>query len=442
MAPVARPAARSEAEFRKALSERKALCFCLEPFSKKHEPVSMECCKQVVGEQCLDAWIKSGNVNNNRCPHCRHVLFGNPWEDDLYEDDLYEDHIYQDDLWRDGGGAYPGVRQTVNVQAWQEHEGMVPVGPDLEGLWYTMDRCVGLFVALWTEIQANIETIRNPRDRTSQWKQILDTVRRVVRDNQFEGEANHWDWVRVYLLALQGVPGPGIFLTQRQGMAYRATGPLLDCAYLMSRCAEMMPSNELGRVDARLFRAIVGNQGGSWCSLYERFEIRDWFLWDRVFGSAVRVCHDRQIPALRLLSAMLLCQLPHRIKQAFSGPNENTCSTDINDWREDNKCLLVMNNLRRELGPAFGNLRYERLAIMSDFDLLLHWREPRYVPDVLFTQRELSEVQVDHYVRLAVDVDRELQLAWCPRSMVWLHWQSACFGEFDVQFGSWSYCSS
>lgn len=66
---MAEPPARSEAEFRKTLGERKALCFCLEPFTKVHEPVSMECCRQVVGESCLDSWIKSDNENHNRCPH-------------------------------------------------------------------------------------------------------------------------------------------------------------------------------------------------------------------------------------------------------------------------------------------------------------------------------------------------------------------------------------
>ncbi|KAF2449618.1 hypothetical protein P171DRAFT_427793 [Karstenula rhodostoma CBS 690.94] len=66
---MARPSVRSEDDFRKTLGERKALCFCWEPFTKEHEPVSMECCKQVVGESCLDAWIRSDNENHNRCPH-------------------------------------------------------------------------------------------------------------------------------------------------------------------------------------------------------------------------------------------------------------------------------------------------------------------------------------------------------------------------------------
>lgn len=263
----------------------------------------------------------------------------------------------------------------------------------LEGLWYTIHRHPGLFSQLWTEIQAGFEVLHDV-ERMAQWDYIFGIVQQVVEENVSipgpipatryphygdraltGGDSLPFESLPNYLSDMEGVRGPGVALTLREAQAYRVAGPLFDCAYLMFKCAEVMHNHGPAHVNASLFSEVVGDLGGCWSLLSDRSEIRDWFLWERVFGNAIRQCRDRDVAPLRLLSAMLLCQPLATIRQVFAGPEAAEMAWDGDEWRDYNKCLLVTNNLRQDLGAVDCHWRLESV---TDAELLTRWREPRY----------------------------------------------------------------
>ncbi|KAF2449617.1 hypothetical protein P171DRAFT_460829 [Karstenula rhodostoma CBS 690.94] len=304
---------------------------------------------------------------------CRQLLFGE-------EDDFDEAENYSEDASDDEDEDNPDMSRTTSLEDSGQRSRLLRSSPTLYELWDMIHQHQGLFAQMWTDIQANIEMIRSSPDRVSQWRQILQIVQRVVRNSGLPtgGDSWGWGWVTLHLFDLNdAVSEPGIPLTPRGGQAYQAIGPLFDCTYLMVRCAEMMPSYELAQLDAGLFNAIVGDGDGIWSHSDERGEIRDGLPWDRVFGDAVRLCNDAHVPALRLLSAMLLCQPLHIIKRTFSyHRNGDPTSPDDVDWREDNKCLMLRNKLRLDFGPVGI---HAKLKDMTDADLLSRWRNLRLV---------------------------------------------------------------
>lgn len=46
---------------------------CTEPFSISHQPVTLDC-KHIFGHNCIQVWLRNGQLNNASCPICRHVL--------------------------------------------------------------------------------------------------------------------------------------------------------------------------------------------------------------------------------------------------------------------------------------------------------------------------------------------------------------------------------
>ncbi|KAL1600384.1 hypothetical protein SLS60_006769 [Paraconiothyrium brasiliense] len=350
----------------------------------KHEPVSMECCKQVIGEKCLDKWIKSSNKNNDRCPHCRQKLF----EQDHAANDEDVEHPYDVDS-NNGENGNEATMPPGDSDALAHRPGIHSLYPnvDVEALWYTIHRRPGLDLELWKEVQANFDALDTP-DRMRQWHHILNIIRRVLENIHPPNQYAHGELFLSYhnrvpgalvalldcLRDLEDAAGPGVPLTQRQGQAYRAAGPIFDCIYLMVKCAGAIQPRGIVDLDSGLFNEVVGDQGGCWSGLYDRLEIRDRFLWDRVFGDAMRLCRDADAAALRLLSAMLLCQPVDTIKRALVGWEGSAFSWSNGEWRDYNNCLLVTNNLRRDLGEIDSHMR---LNYVTDIDLLSRWREPR-----------------------------------------------------------------
>ncbi|KNG44487.1 hypothetical protein DDE82_000410 [Stemphylium lycopersici] len=49
---------------------------CTEAFDSEHPPVITEGCRHIFGEQCLKQWVASENLTHDKCPICRHPLFG------------------------------------------------------------------------------------------------------------------------------------------------------------------------------------------------------------------------------------------------------------------------------------------------------------------------------------------------------------------------------
>lgn len=52
---------------------------CLEHFDSNHVPVlfgTRDSCRHIFGKDCLQRWMLSGTENCNKCPICRHILFG------------------------------------------------------------------------------------------------------------------------------------------------------------------------------------------------------------------------------------------------------------------------------------------------------------------------------------------------------------------------------
>ncbi|KAF2123501.1 hypothetical protein P153DRAFT_303863 [Dothidotthia symphoricarpi CBS 119687] len=47
---------------------------CTEPFSAKHQPVTLPC-KHIFGHECIKKWLRSGRGNTSSCPNCRFVFF-------------------------------------------------------------------------------------------------------------------------------------------------------------------------------------------------------------------------------------------------------------------------------------------------------------------------------------------------------------------------------
>ncbi|KAF9741588.1 hypothetical protein PMIN01_01127 [Paraphaeosphaeria minitans] len=245
---------RSEAEFRKTLEERKVVCFCCAPFSEEHEPMSMECCRQ-----------------------CRELLFQE-------EDNKDEEEDQEEDEEEDEEEAESYTKSEANAIFWDTNGAR---------LWNEIYHTPDLFTYMWTEVQADSETICNSSDRTSQWEQILRIAWRVVAN--VNGVSYNRPWVLQSLLVLDDALGPGNLLSDEQIEAYMAAGPLLDYAYLMLRCAEKMTSHERAQLDADLFRKIIGNSGGIWSLWFDRLEIRDGFPWDHIFGNAVYLCDDAHV---------------------------------------------------------------------------------------------------------------------------------------------------
>ncbi|KAL5454762.1 hypothetical protein PMIN06_004779 [Paraphaeosphaeria minitans] len=237
---------------------------------------------------------------------------------------------------------------------------------------------------MWTEVQADSETICNSSDRTSQWEQILRIAWRVVAN--VNGVSYNRPWVLQSLLVLDDALGPGNLLSDEQIEAYMAAGPLLDYAYLMLRCAEKMTSHERAQLDADLFRKIIGNSGGIWSLWFDRLEIRDGFPWDHIFGNAVYLCDDAHVLVLRLLSAMLLCLPLHSIKQAVSfPPGDDPMSPTKFNSREDNQCLVLRNRLRLNFGQVDI---HAKLKDITDANLLARWQDARYVFNFLLYEVE------------------------------------------------------
>lgn len=298
---------------------------------------------------------------------------------------------------------YGGADDFDDAEDYEE----LPLEDIERDIWHEMHMQSDFFAQMWTEIQANLETISSSADRTLQWKQILLIVRRIFSNT--EVGICFLSWPATCSFEFDDASGPGDILTPEEVLSYRMFGPLLDCAYLMFKCAEMVPSHGRGHLDAGLFNAIVGDKGGIWSSLNERFEIRDGFPWDRVFGDAVRMCEDAHIPALRLLSAMLLCQPLHIIKRTLSyHRNEDPISLGDVDWREDNKCLMLRNKLRLDFGPVGI---HAKLKDITDADLLSRWRNARWVFDFLLIRgraKMLRDLQADHHLRRAIGVKGDL----------------------------------
>ena len=51
---------------------------CLEPFGSDHAPTHFsdsDSCRHIFGKECVREWLLSSNVNANKCPTCRHVIY-------------------------------------------------------------------------------------------------------------------------------------------------------------------------------------------------------------------------------------------------------------------------------------------------------------------------------------------------------------------------------
>ncbi|KAL5387845.1 hypothetical protein DPSP01_003242 [Paraphaeosphaeria sporulosa] len=91
----------------------------------------------------------------------------------------------------------------------------------------------------------------------------------------------------------------------------------------------------------------------------------DWRSWDYIFGDAVSMRRNQDVPTLRVLTVLLMCHPLPVVKRTFG-------TVTLRFAQYDRRCLDVISALRVRLS-LMPRDRLEDLAKMSDRELLSSW---------------------------------------------------------------------
>ncbi|KAF2449626.1 hypothetical protein P171DRAFT_427803 [Karstenula rhodostoma CBS 690.94] len=386
MAPI------GQTDFLATLDKRVAQCWCMEPWTDAaHVPVQMDCCKQLAGTECIKQWVTSSAANHNKCPHCRQELFrkeGAPGSSPRQAPTAIAPLIWSEPsfpaLFLRSTSARPlPIRQPAPAAVSPPRSslgltsmpigGAVPILLPAAGnignrneafdLWKTTFAHPSLFERLWAHIQVKPQW---PLAAETKWHYMVALLHSVIGQEIFvatrDGRIQQALALHGYLYHLERLPAQNLAHTEEHTCAILSTGPLFDCVDFMMMIVNLVHHMQPTHIMADTIATVMDN-------LYygrdDHRQVSEWRSWDIIFGEAMSLCRYQDVPALRILTVLLLCNPLPVVKQAF-GTNTSRYGP------YDRRCLTVVDRLRNRLGLRLKDM-LEELARMSDDGLLIFW---------------------------------------------------------------------
>ncbi|KAL5394785.1 hypothetical protein PMIN06_006343 [Paraphaeosphaeria minitans] len=176
------------------------------------------------------------------------------------------------------------------------------------------------------------------------------------------GNTQHAYALDGYLYYLDRLPTHNLAHTEEHARAIVASGPLFDCVDFMMTIFNLVYHMQPTYISADTLLLVMDN---IYYGHGDSDQPPDWRSWDYIFGDAVSMRRDRDVPTLRILTVLLMCHPLPVVKRTFG--------TDSSRFAQyDRRCLDVVSTLRIRLSMMPRD-RLEDMAKMSDRELLSSW---------------------------------------------------------------------